>query len=81
MSTKRLKSILTDQDAVTAEAIASVFPESHYQICIWHVYRNAFKQLSSRFVDSGSFINDLSGFLLYHEVSWISFMRATYFWM
>lgn len=67
MSTKRPKSILTDQDAVTAEAIASVFPESHYRICIWHVYRNAFKQLSSRFVDSGSLINDLSSFLLDHE--------------
>lgn len=67
MSGKKPKTILTDQDAVIAEAIDSVLPEVHCRICVWHVYQHAVKQLNHMFVGSGSFINDLSSCFFEHE--------------
>ncbi|KAF2316523.1 hypothetical protein GH714_041864 [Hevea brasiliensis] len=67
MSGKKPKTILTDQDAVLAEAIDSVFPDIHHRICVWHVYQHALKQLNHMFVGSGSFINDLSSCFFEHE--------------
>ncbi|BFG27028.1 hypothetical protein CerSpe_133020 [Prunus speciosa] len=67
MSGKKPKTILTDQDALMAEAIDKVFPETLHRICVWHVYQNALEQLSYMFAGSGSFINDLSSCLFYHE--------------
>lgn len=60
MSEKKPKTILTDQDAVIAEAIDSVLPETHHRICVWHMYQHALKQLTHMFLGSGSFIKDLS---------------------
>lgn len=67
MSGKKPKTILTDQDAVLAEAINSALPETHHQICVWHVYQKALKQLNHLFVGSDSFVNDLCSCFFGHE--------------
>ncbi|XP_065860808.1 protein FAR1-RELATED SEQUENCE 5-like [Euphorbia lathyris] len=67
MSGKKPKTILTDQDAVIAEAIKSVLPETRHRVCAWHVYQRALKQLNHMFVGSDSFINDLTSCFLEHE--------------
>ncbi|XWS30442.1 hypothetical protein CRYUN_Cryun24cG0118200 [Craigia yunnanensis] len=67
MSGKKPKTILMDQDAIVSEAINSVFPDMHQQMCVWHVYQSAVKQLSHMFVGSLSFVNDLSSCFFDHE--------------
>ncbi|KAK2661581.1 hypothetical protein Ddye_000155 [Dipteronia dyeriana] len=67
MSGKKPKTILTDEDAVLAEAIDSALPETHYRICVWHVYKKVLRQLNHRFVGSDSFINDLCSCFFDHE--------------
>ncbi|KAI8527746.1 hypothetical protein RHMOL_Rhmol12G0098500 [Rhododendron molle] len=37
MSSKRPKTIFTDQDAVMAKAIPLVMPETYHRICTWHM--------------------------------------------
>ena len=59
MSSKKPKTILTDQDAVMAEAINSVLPGTHHRTCLWHVYQSAAKQLGYMFAGSSSFVNNL----------------------
>lgn len=67
MAGKKLKTILTYQDAVIAEAIDSVLPETHHRVCVWHMYEHALKQLNHVFLGSGSFVNDLSSCVFDHE--------------
>ncbi|KDP46354.1 hypothetical protein JCGZ_10194 [Jatropha curcas] len=67
MSGKKPQTILTDQDAVIAEAIYSMLPEMHHRICVWHMYQHALKQLNHLFVGSCSFINDLRSCFFEHE--------------
>ncbi|XP_062088964.1 protein FAR1-RELATED SEQUENCE 12-like [Humulus lupulus] len=49
MSRKKPKTILTDQDAAMAKALRSQWPETYHRLCIWHMYQNAAKHLSSVF--------------------------------
>ncbi|KAK9271714.1 hypothetical protein L1049_002077 [Liquidambar formosana] len=67
MSGKKPKTILTDQDAILAEAIDLVLPEAHHRICVWHVYQNALNHLGHIFEGSSSFANDLSSCIFDHE--------------
>nr|KYP66793.1 Protein FAR1-RELATED SEQUENCE 5 [Cajanus cajan] len=46
MSEKKPKTILTDQDAAMAKALALVWPETCHRLCIWHLYQNALKKLT-----------------------------------
>ncbi|KAA8548181.1 hypothetical protein F0562_004558 [Nyssa sinensis] len=68
MSGKKPKTILIDQDAIMAEAINLVLPETLQRLCVWHVYHNSLKHLSQVIVGSeDSFANDLSSCILYHH--------------
>lgn len=67
MSGKRPKTILTDQDAVLAEAIDFALPGTLHRICVWHMYQKALKQLHHMFVGSDSFENDLCSCFFDHE--------------
>lgn len=67
MSGKRPKTILTDQDAVVAEAIRLILPETHHRISVWHVYQNALKQLGYMVAGSSCFANDFSRCFFDHE--------------
>ncbi|XP_031265054.1 protein FAR1-RELATED SEQUENCE 7-like [Pistacia vera] len=67
MSRKRPKTILTDQDAVLAEAIAFALPGTLHRICVWHMYQKALKQLHHMFVSSDCFKNDLCSCFFDHE--------------
>ncbi|XP_058068737.1 protein FAR1-RELATED SEQUENCE 5-like [Magnolia sinica] len=60
MSEKQPMTILTDQDAAMANAIASVMPGTYHRLCIWHIYQNAAKHLSHVFKGSTSFEHDLN---------------------
>ncbi|XP_058071011.1 protein FAR1-RELATED SEQUENCE 5-like [Magnolia sinica] len=60
MSGKQPMTILTDQDAAMANAIASVMSETYHRLCIWHIYQNAAKHLSNVFNGSKSFGSDFS---------------------
>ena len=67
MSGKKPKTILTDPDAVMAEAIEAVLPETHHRICVWHVYQNALTYISDIFLAFESFSNDFCSCMFYHE--------------
>ncbi|XP_024178689.1 protein FAR1-RELATED SEQUENCE 5-like [Rosa chinensis] len=58
MSGKQPKTILTDQSAAIASAIAEVFPVTYHRLCIWHIYQNAAKRLSHVFHGSQQFAHD-----------------------
>ncbi|KAK7316134.1 hypothetical protein VNO77_34895 [Canavalia gladiata] len=67
MSGRKPKTVLTDEDAITAVAINSVLPRTNHRVCVWHVYQDALKHLSHISAGSGSFINDLRSCLFDHE--------------
>lgn len=56
MSGKKPKTILTDQCQAMANAIASILPETHHRLCLWHIYQNATVQLGHMFGASKSFV-------------------------
>ncbi|XP_062119529.1 protein FAR1-RELATED SEQUENCE 9-like [Humulus lupulus] len=58
MSGKKPKTILTDQDAAMAKALRSQWPETYHRLCIWHMYQNAAKHLSSVFERFCEFATD-----------------------
>ncbi|XP_060959219.1 protein FAR1-RELATED SEQUENCE 5-like [Cannabis sativa] len=58
MSGKKPKTILTDQDAAMAKALRSQWPETYHRLCIWHMYQNAAKHLSSVFERFREFAHD-----------------------
>ncbi|XP_027093748.1 protein FAR1-RELATED SEQUENCE 5-like [Coffea arabica] len=60
MSGKKPMTILTDQDAAMAKALASKWPDTHHRLCIWHIYQNAAIHLSSVFTEVKSFAHDFS---------------------
>ncbi|XP_062100330.1 protein FAR1-RELATED SEQUENCE 5-like [Humulus lupulus] len=60
MSDKKPKTILTDQDAAMAKALASKWPKTHHRLCIWHLYQNAAKHLSGVFEKIREFDKDFS---------------------
>ncbi|PRQ24833.1 putative transcription factor FAR family [Rosa chinensis] len=67
MSGKKPKSILTDQDLAMAKALASQWPETHHRLCIWHIYQNAAKHLSSVFEQFKNFAEDFSSIIYDYE--------------
>ncbi|XP_024200378.1 protein FAR1-RELATED SEQUENCE 5-like [Rosa chinensis] len=67
MSRKKPKSILTDQDLAMAKALASQWPETHHRLCIWHIYQNAAKHLSSVFEKFKDFAEDFSSIIYDYE--------------
>ncbi|XP_027062786.2 protein FAR1-RELATED SEQUENCE 5-like [Coffea arabica] len=60
MSGKKPMTILTDQDAAMAKALASKWSDTHHRLCIWHIYQNAAIHLSSAFTEFKSFAHDFS---------------------
>ncbi|KAL4332079.1 hypothetical protein GQ457_15G027670 [Hibiscus cannabinus] len=60
MSGKKPFTILTDQDAAMAKALASQWPETYHRLCVWHMYQNAAKHLSDVFERFSSFTKDFS---------------------
>ncbi|KAL0320528.1 UNVERIFIED_CONTAM: protein FAR1-RELATED SEQUENCE 1 [Sesamum radiatum] len=60
MSGKQPKTILTDQDAAMAKALAITWPNTCHRLCIWHIYQNAAIHLSSVFARFTSFSKDFS---------------------
>ncbi|KAL9323704.1 hypothetical protein ACSQ67_008561 [Phaseolus vulgaris] len=67
MSGRKPKTILTDLDVVTAEALNAILPETNHRVCVWHVYQDALKHLSHVSAGSDSFVNDLRSCLFHHE--------------
>ncbi|XP_027924928.1 protein FAR1-RELATED SEQUENCE 5-like [Vigna unguiculata] len=67
MSGRKPKTILTDLDVVTAEAINVILPQTNHRVCVWHVYQDALKHLSHVSAGSDSFVNDLRSCLFHHE--------------
>ena len=67
MSGKQPRTILTDQSAAMAKAIAEVFPEANHRLCVWHIYQNAAKHLSHVFHSSKQFTDDFSDCVYNYE--------------
>ncbi|XP_058210025.1 protein FAR1-RELATED SEQUENCE 5-like isoform X1 [Rhododendron vialii] len=60
MGGKTPKTILTDQDAAMAKALAAQWPETIHRLCIWHIYQNAASKLSGAFARFKDFSKDFS---------------------
>ncbi|KAH6782166.1 hypothetical protein C2S51_007459 [Perilla frutescens var. frutescens] len=60
MSEKKPVTILTDQDAAMAKALASQWPETYHRLCIWHIYQNAAIHLSHVFASFKDFAKEFS---------------------
>ncbi|XP_020238849.1 protein FAR1-RELATED SEQUENCE 5 [Cajanus cajan] len=67
MSEKKPKTILTDQDAAMAKALALVWPETCHRLCIWHLYQNALKKLSIVFGKFQDFSKDFNKCIYEYE--------------
>jgi len=67
MSGRKPKTILTDLDVVTAEAINAILPDANHRVCVWHIYQDALKHLGDVSSGSDSFVNDLRSCLFHHE--------------
>ncbi|XP_058078167.1 protein FAR1-RELATED SEQUENCE 5-like [Magnolia sinica] len=68
MSGKQPMTILTDQDTVMANAIASVMPAACHRLCVWHIYQLATKHLSHVFNGSQCFEYDFTRCMYDYEV-------------
>lgn len=60
MYEKQPRVILTDQDESVCKAISSVWQDTTYRTCVWHIYQNATRQLSQVFLGSRTFAYDFS---------------------
>ncbi|XP_042410194.1 protein FAR1-RELATED SEQUENCE 4-like [Zingiber officinale] len=60
MGEKKPTTILTDQDAAMAKALASRWPETHHRLCIWHIYQNAAIHLNGVFSMFRDFAKDFA---------------------
>ncbi|KAJ6830163.1 protein FAR1-RELATED SEQUENCE 5-like [Iris pallida] len=60
MSGKQPTVILTDHDEAIVHATASVWQDTTYCTCVWHVYHNANKYLAQIFQGSRTFAYDFS---------------------
>nr|KYP70189.1 Protein FAR1-RELATED SEQUENCE 4 [Cajanus cajan] len=67
MSEKKPKTILTDQDAAMAKALALVWTEICHRLCIWHLYQNALKKLSIVFGKFQDFSKDFNKCIYEYE--------------
>ncbi|KAI6684900.1 hypothetical protein NL676_030813 [Syzygium grande] len=57
---RKPETILTDQSASIACAIADVFPETCHRLCAWKIYQNATENLSYAFHPSWQFVSVFS---------------------
>ncbi|XP_042380345.1 protein FAR1-RELATED SEQUENCE 5-like [Zingiber officinale] len=60
MYEKKPITILTDQDAAMAKALASRWPKTHHRLCIWHIYQNVAIHLSRVFSQFKEFTKDFA---------------------
>ncbi|KAL6570653.1 hypothetical protein OROGR_000203 [Orobanche gracilis] len=60
MFEKKPQTILTDEDAAMAKALASTWPSTNHRLCIWHIYQNAARHLSSVFSQFKEFSRDFN---------------------
>ncbi|KAG8380882.1 hypothetical protein BUALT_Bualt06G0062900 [Buddleja alternifolia] len=67
MSGKNPQTILTDQDAAMAKALASRWPNTYHHLCMWHINQNATIHLSSIFAEYKEFARDFSSCMYDHE--------------
>ncbi|XP_010270684.1 PREDICTED: protein FAR1-RELATED SEQUENCE 5-like [Nelumbo nucifera] len=58
MGGKPPQTILTDDDVAMAKAISLVLPQSHHQLCVWHMFQSVSKHLSGVFEKFKSFSQD-----------------------
>ena len=67
MFSNKSQTILTDQDATMAKALASQWPETHYRLCVWHMYQNAAKQFNEVFGRYSTFATNFSSCVYDHD--------------
>ena len=67
MSHKKPTTILTDQDAAMAKALASKWPQTNHRLCIWHIYQNAAIHLSGVFQEFREFAKDFASCIYDYE--------------
>ncbi|KAG8372479.1 hypothetical protein BUALT_Bualt12G0070400 [Buddleja alternifolia] len=67
MSGKNPITILTDQDAAMAKALATTWLNTCHRLCIWHIYENAAIHLSSVFASFTNFSKDFSSCIYDYE--------------
>ena len=60
MGGHHLTSIITDQDGAITGAIAKIFPNTRHHFCLWHIYKNATKNLTHVFKEGSNFAADFS---------------------
>ena len=64
---KKPQTILIDQDAAMAKALASQWLETHHCSWVWHMYQNAAKQLNEVFGRYSTFAADFSSCVYDHD--------------
>ncbi|KAG6640890.1 hypothetical protein CIPAW_09G035500 [Carya illinoinensis] len=68
MSSKKPKTIFTDQDPAMAKAISMVMPSTYHRLCKWHLMQNAMKHVGHLLRGEGGFRIDFSAcFKIYEE--------------
>ncbi|XP_074374818.1 protein FAR1-RELATED SEQUENCE 5-like [Apium graveolens] len=67
MSGKKPSTILTDQDAAMDKALSTQWPETKHRHCVWHMYQNEAKHLSSIFDKFKSFVKEFSSCVYDHD--------------
>ncbi|XP_075633637.1 protein FAR1-RELATED SEQUENCE 5-like [Castanea sativa] len=64
---KKPQTILTNQDAAIAKALASQWPKTHHRLCVRHMYQNAAKNLKEVFGRYNTFVADFSSCVYDHD--------------
>ncbi|XP_062103241.1 protein FAR1-RELATED SEQUENCE 5-like [Humulus lupulus] len=64
---KKPRTILTDQSAAMPKALEFRWPETYHRLCIWHMYQNAAKHLSSVFQKFLQFAPDFGDCIYEYE--------------
>ncbi|KAG8369966.1 hypothetical protein BUALT_Bualt14G0068100 [Buddleja alternifolia] len=64
---KKQQTILTDQDAAMAKALACQWPDTYHRLCVWHIFQNAAIHLSGIFAEYKDFAKNFSSCIYDHE--------------
>ena len=64
---KKSQTILTDQDAAMAKALASQWSETYHHLCVWHMYQNVAKNLKEEFGRYSTFATNFSSCVYGHD--------------
>lgn len=75
MSEKKPDTFITDQDSAIMHAVERVMPDTSHRLCIWHLGKNAFKNLNHLFTRNDSFPSEF-GKLLHHYEYEDDFLHA-----